>query len=461
MRDLKILETVDNSPCSKTLTIEIPRQEIGEEIDSIYKDLTAHAEIPGFRPGHAPLHLLKLRFGRKVELEGRGKAVEKACQNAIEELKLRVVGEPKVDVDEIAKSAEAPEGGDGEPLKFNMELEFVPEFDIADYKGFEVEIPRMEVKDEDVEQVLDSYQKRFAILVPAPDDRKLDQGDIATLDVVATCEGEPFPEASHEGYRMDLGAREHLPGFEDGIKGMTAGEEKTIDLTLPEDYSIEKYRGKKAEFKVVLRGIHQRQLPEIDDEFAKDLGFDSLEALRKRLRDDLEREMEIRRKEAIRSAIRNRLEQANAIPVPESMVNAEFDYINALQNMELARMGASFDALGDHRAEILAENRTRAEKRVRTTLLLEKIAEKEEIKLGETEFLDYLEGVAVSQGDDPDRFVGYVHKKGLEGYYQRLALERKVLDSLMIHAKVKEVEPAAEAPEKASRSKKKTSENES
>jgi trigger factor len=92
-------------------------------------------------------------------------------------------------------------GGDSEPLKFNVELEFVPEFEIADYQGIEVEIPRMEVKDEDVEQVLDSYQKRFAILVPAPDDRKLDQGDIATLDVVATCEGEPFPEASHEGYR--------------------------------------------------------------------------------------------------------------------------------------------------------------------------------------------------------------------------------------------------------------------
>lgn len=451
MRDLKILETVDNSPCSKTLTIEIPRQEIGEEIDSIYKDLTAHAEIPGFRPGHAPLHLLKMRFGRKVELEGRGKAVEKACQNAIEELKLRVVGEPKVDAEEIAKSTEAAEGGDSEPLKFNMELEFIPEFEVADYQGLEVEIPVMEVKDEDVERVLDTYQKRFAVLVPAPDDRKLDQGDVATLDIVATCEGEPFPEASHEGYRMDLGAREHLPGFEAGVKGMAAGEEKTIELTLPEDYSFEKYRGKPAQFKVVLRAIHQRQLPEIDDEFAKDLGFESLEALRKRFREDLERQAEQRRKETIRGAIRNRLEQANSIPVPETMVSSEFDYINALQNMEMARMGVSLDALGDHRSEVLAENRTLAEKRVRTTLLLERIAEKEEIKLGETEFLDYLEGVAVSQGDDPDRFVGYVHKKGLEGYYQRLALERKVLDALMSKVKIKEVESQAKAPDQESK----------
>ncbi len=455
---MKILETVNNAPCSKTLTIEVGVEEIQQEIDSVYKELGTHALVPGFRPGHAPLHLLKLRFGKAVKNEAQEKVTEKACKDALEELKLQVIGEPKVTPAEKDESEKEQEFGTV-PITFKMEFEYIAPFEVETYKELELDVPHVDVTDKQVDALLESYRQQLAILVPAPEDKTIGKEDIVTLDVKATCEGEPFPEASHEGYMLEIGRTQHLPGFEEALTGLSVGGEKTIDLEIPEHYQIEKYRGKQARFETKVRQINRRQLPKIDDEFAKDLGqFDSLEQLRSNVREGLQREAEQRRKEATKVKARDLLVQANPIPVPERMVEAEFRYINAVQNMELARLGTSFDALGDKKEEVLSENRERAEQRVRAMLLLEKIAEKESLKLGEAEFMDFLEGVAAAQGADPDRFVSQMQKKGLSEYYQRQALENKVLDFLLEHAKVTEVVPSAakEKPKAPKKTAKKT-----
>lgn len=468
---MKILETVDKTPCSKTLTIEVTPEEIGKEIDSVYKELSTNAQIPGFRPGHAPLHLLKLRFGKHVAQEAKEKIVEKACKDALEELKIQPVGDPQVTPKGESKEEAKEEAQEGqeqeqepkqeeefgkEPFVFDFEFEFVPPFEVKDYKGLQVEVPKIETTDDQVREVLDSFRERNAILVPAPKDKAIGKEDIVTLAVEATCDGEPFPEATHESYSMEVGFGRHLPGFEDQLIGLKSDEEKTFELEIPEDYSLEKYRGKRAVLEVRVGQINRRELPELDDEFAKDLSFESLDALKEKVRGNLEQQAERQRKDAIRAALRNRLVEDNAIAVPSAMVGAEFNYITALQNMELMQMGSSFDALGDKKDAVLAENRQRAEHRVRATLLLEKIAEAEEVKIGESEFFDYLESVAAAQGTDIDRFAGYVHKKGLEGYYHRLALEDKVLDFLREHATIQEVEPKAAAKSKKESAKKKS-----
>jgi len=454
---LKIVETVDNSPCSKTLTVEVGVEEIKKEIDSVYGELSKHAQIPGFRPGHAPLHLLQLRFGRAVRKEAEEKVTEKACQEALEELKLQVIGEPQVTPVEKEKQGEkdkaekeetekAPDETEQEfgtvPLKFKLEFEYIPAFDVEGYDGLEVEVPRIEVTDERVDGVLERYRQRMAILVPAPEEQAIAKDDIVTLDVKATCEGEPFPEATDEDFMLEVGYGQYLPGFEEGLMGLKVGDEKEIELEIPETYPVEKYRGQQARFEVRVRQISQRQLPELDDEFAKDLGeYESLEQLRQRIREGLQEEAERRKQDAAKAALRNRLVEKHPIPVPERMVEAEFRYINALQNLELARLGTSFDALGDEKEILLNENRQRAEHRVRARLLLEKVAEKESMKLSEAEFFDFIEGMAAERGTDPDRFVRQMQKKEMTEYYQQLALENKVLNSLLEKAKVVEVEP--------------------
>lgn len=465
---MKIVETVDNSPCSKTLTVEVGVEEIKKEIDSVYGELSKHAQIPGFRPGHAPLHLLQLRFGRAVRKEAEEKVTEKACQEALEELKLQVIGEPQVtpvekkeegekdetEKDETEKdkagkdkAEKAPDEKEEEefgavPLKFKLEFEYVPAFDVEGYDGLEVEVPRIEVTNEQVDGVLERSRQRMAILVPAPEDHVIAKDDIVTLSVQATCEGEPFPEATDEDFMLEIGYGQYLPGFEEALMGLKVGDEKDIELEIPDSYPIEQYRGKQACFEVRVRQISQRQLPELDDEFAKDLGeYESLEQLRRRIREGLQEEADRRKQDAAKAALRNRLVEKHPIPVPERMIEAEFRYINALQNLELARLGTSFDALGDKGEILLNENRQRAQQRVRARLLLEKVAEKESMKLSEAEFFEFIEGMAAERGTDPDRFVRQMQKKEMTEYYQQLALENKVLNFLLEKAKVVEVEP--------------------
>lgn len=439
---MKILETVENSPCSKTMTIEVPVEEFQNEVSELYDELTAHAEIPGFRKGHAPVKLLKMRFEKGVQAEARQKIIEKACQDAIEEQSLRVVGEPKVlPVKEGEEQTEEEQSLD-EPIQFKLEVEFIPEFDVTDYKDMDIEIPTFEVTDEQVDQVLQRQREQMAIVVPVEEeDKAIEKGDIATVDLEATCEGEPFPEAINTDYMMELGSGQHLPEFEQALMGKKAGDEVTVEVDMPESYTLEKYRGKKASFNIKIKKISQRQLPELDDEFAKDLDFDNLEKLKEKIRENLKARREMERENAIKTQVRNRLVEDNDIPAPQAMVDAEFRYINAMQNMELARMGTSFDALGDRKDVLMKENAEQAEQHVRTIMALEKIAEKEEINVSESDFFDYIENAAQAQGIDIDRFVSNIQKKGLQSYYQRQALEDKVLDFLVESANVKEKAP--------------------
>jgi trigger factor len=446
---LKILEQNNSSPCDRKMTIEVPAEEINSQVDDIYKELSAHAQLPGFRPGKAPMNLLKLRFGKKVIEEAREKAVEEACKKVLEDSNLKVIGEPRITPRDKKESEESQEAAGTEEidekqdkaLTFDLEVEHIPEFEPADYDSLEVEIPDWSIKEETVQEVLENFQQRMAMIIPAGEDKVIEDGDIVGLSVEATCGGEPFPEATHDDYAIELGAREHLPGFEDALRGLKVGDETEIKIIMPDDYQLEKYKGQEAVFQVKVNQISTRQLPQIDDEFAKDMGEDSLDDLKKKIRDNLEQEAEQKKKESIKSAIRTKLADINDIPIPKSMLDAEFQYVNALHNAQLAQMGASMEDLGEEKDKVMAENLSVARQRVTGTLVMEKIGEKEELKINESDFFEFLEEKAAEQNMEVDKFFQNVHKRGMEGYYQRLTFENKVLEHLAEKAQVKEIDP--------------------
>lgn len=445
---MKILETVDPNPCAKSLTIEISPEDVNREVEELYKELMTEAQIPGFRPGHAPLHLLKMRFDRIVQKDAREKATESACKKVIEDLGLTIVTEPKVTpVEEKTEESEESEektkvkDSTNEPFSIKLDFEYIPDFEIKDYKPSEIEIPRSEVTDQDIDNHIERFRQQMAIMVPAPEDKAIAVKDIVTLDVKASCEGEPMPEATHSGYTMEIGHEQHLPGFEEALMGMKAGEEKTIDITLPEKYHLEKYQGKTATFEIKVVRINERRLPTVDDEFAKDLGeFESLEDLKAKVRQSLEEQLAAKKIRSAKNVLINKLLKDNPIPVPPSMLNTEFQYISFAQQLRLRQLGASWEDLGDIKDKVLASNRQQAEDNTRTRILLAKIAELEEIKLSEAEFFEYIEKSAEEQQMEPGRLLQMIQKQDQIAIYHDQALKEKILEQLLQSATIKEVD---------------------
>jgi len=419
---LKILEQRDTGTCKKTLKIEIPREEVGSELDELYKEFMENATVPGFRKGKAPRRIVQMKYGKHLGNEAIGKAVETALKNAVDELKLIPVNTPEIG--EIEKEKEE------EPVVFEATFEYAPDLGAVDYRDIRPEVPPQEVTETEVVERLNQLRERNAVYSTI-DDRPVADGDTVSIASVATIGGEPFPDATNNDIMVEVGTKRYIPGFEEALTGMTVGEEKTITLTLPEDYPQEDKRGKEAVFEIKVRLIREKRLPELDDEFAKDLGnFKNLHELKERVRADLSRNREQHRRNQLREAIRKELIQRNAFDVPPSMVMARYNYINALHDMELKRFGTSLEREARRDEGLLARNEKAAEEEVRITLLLEAIAEKEGLELSDEDYYLYLNRVAGEHGHDLAWYAKRVETMGMESYYRRVALEEKVLDFL-------------------------------
>ncbi|MBZ0256323.1 trigger factor, partial [bacterium] len=309
---MKILEQQDIGPCTKSVKIEVPPEDVTSELEGVYKEFMMHAAVPGFRPGKAPRHIVKMKFGKHLDGEAKSKALETAFESAMDELDIKPVNQPEIgDLDEK----------DGnEPIVFEAKFEYVPPFELADYKDIKPEKPESEVPEKEVVETLNRLRENNA-MYETVDDRPAQDDDIVTIASKATIDGEPFPDATHDEIPVQLGSKRYIPGFEEKLVGMKKDEEKTFKLTLPEEYPNESLRGKEAEFEIAIKQIQEKKLPELDDEFAKDMGaFESLADLKNRIREDMEANMEQRARDQYRQAIRDELLKRNTFPVPPSMV---------------------------------------------------------------------------------------------------------------------------------------------
>jgi len=434
---LKILEQQDTGTCTKTLKIEVPRDEIGSELDGVYKEFIENAAVPGFRKGKAPRSIVKMKFGKHLDDEAVNKSLEAGFKRALEELDLKPVTDPEFS--EIEKEKE------DEPVSFTAKFEYAPKVDEADYKDIKLDLPEMDVTEKEVVDALNHLRESNATY-SSIDDRPVGDDDYVFISSNASIDGEPFPEATHDEIVVQIGSGQYIPGFEDAVKGMKIGEKKTIQLTLPEDYPNEEKRGLEAEFEIEAKQIREKHLAELDDEFAKDMGnFDSLDELKERIRDDLARNMVQRREDQKRGAVREELLKRNIFDVPPSMVRAQYNYINAVQDMELKRQGRSLENEAKQDEGFLARNEKTAEEEVRLSMLLHKIAEGESIELAETDYYAYVARMAQQANTDPSAYLRQISSQGMEAYYKRIALEQKVMDFILsLSEKPDEKEPAEE-----------------
>lgn len=440
---MKILETEDVGTCRKRLTVEVPPEEMAGELNDVYAEFLRSADVPGFRRGRAPRYVLQMRYGRVLEKEALRQAAEEAFRKATEEAGLRTVTDPEfTDLDKLTYK-------ENEAITFSAEVECIPEFELADYTGLQPQTEEIQVTEKEVVEAIESFRKNAAYYRSV--DRPVQDWDFVTCSVDATMEGQPFPEATHPEIIIEVGSKRYIPGFAEGLLGGVVGESREMDLVLPDSYPVEEHRGKTAHFSVTVKEIKVENLPELDDEFAKDMGdFNTMAELKDHVQRGLEQSLDARSDQALRESIRRQLLDANVFDPPPSMVRARFNYIQSVQDMDLRRMGSSLDEARKMDQGIEDRNRVRAEEETRLTLILDKIAKRENLEVSDEEYQAYIAGLARREDQDPAVYLRRIEEHDLQVYYQRLALEEKVTNFLLLPPEDRTVSPAIQAEDQTS-----------
>ena len=420
------------------LVITVSPDVFEAEVEKSYKKNVMKMNIPGFRKGKAPRKMIEKMYGADVFYDDAVNAVyPEAYEEAIKEAKITPVDRASVEIISI----------DSEGFKFKATVTVKPEVEIKDYKGIKVEKDAVKVSASEVDSELEAYRKRQARLIDAEEDAVTKNGDNVTFDFEGFVDGKAFEGGKAEDFSLVLGSGQFIPGFEDQMIGKKAGEKFTVNVKFPEDYHAEELKGKDAEFKINLKSIKYEELPELDDEFAKDVSeFDTLaeykEDVKKKLTEKKEKEARTAKENA---AVDKAIENAQ-MDIPELMTKTECrqmmdDFSRRMQQQGLS-MEQYFQFTGQSMDKMMEDMKPQALKRIQTRLVLEKVAEAENIQPSEEEITEEIQKMADAYKMEADKIREAIGESGLEQMKKDMAVQKAV--TVIADAAV-EVEKAADA----------------
>ena len=373
------------------LEVTVNAEEVEEALSESYKRVVKKVNIPGFRKGHVPRAILEKQFGKEVLYE---EAIDiilpKGYLKALEEYKLEPIDQPKLDVKEAFEA--------GKPFAFKATVEVLPEVKLGQYKGLEIEKPKVEIKDEQVSERLASLQERHAELVLS-DKKNLEKGDFAVIDFEGYVDDQPFSGGAAQAHSLEIGSGSFIPGFEEQLIGMEVGTDKDLKVTFPDDYPREDLAGKEATFKVSLKEIKVKEIPEADDEFAKSVGnFETIEDLKADLREKMTEWAKQDAEASFTQAAVNKAVENAEFETPATLVKREMEDLLHRFEHNLAYQGLTLDKYLDYvkksKEEVLEDFRPEALKRVKTDLVLSNIAQTEKMEITEEELNEKLQELA-------------------------------------------------------------------
>jgi trigger factor len=412
--------------------IEITEEEFEKAIQKAYLKNRNKFNIPGFRKGKAPRKIIELNYGEGIFYEDALNIIlPQAYEEAVESLELEPVDSPEVDIEQLEK---------GKPVILKIEVTIKPEVKLGNYKSIEVEKVEYNVTDEDVERELKAIQEKNARIVDASD-REIKEGDIVTIDFKGFIDGEQFEGGTAENQRLEIGSNTFVQGFEEQLIGKKKGDKVDVKVTFPEDYFNENLRGKEATFEVVIHEVKEKELPKLDDEFAKDVSeFDTLEEYKNSIRERLEKEAKDREKIEFENKLVDKVVEEAEVDIPEAMIEHQIEHEIDDFNYRLRLQGLDIDQylnLTNSKLEDLKKQiRPLAEKRVKTDLVLEAIGKKENIKVTEEDIDKELERIAKEYNqEDVDKFKENM-KKGDLSFLEAGIMRDKIIDLLVSNAKI-------------------------
>ncbi len=390
------------SPTRVRLTVEVPFEELKPELDKAYKTIGAQVKVQGFRPGKVPPRILDQRVGRGVVLEEAvQEALPRLYSEAVNEAGVAPVGRPEVDVTKL---------DDGKELTFTAEVDVRPDFDLPAYDSLAVTVADATVADEDVTTQVDELRERFAKLTPI--ERAAAEGDFVTLDLAATVDGEEVPGGTAQGLSYAVGSGDLLEGLDDAITGKSAGDATSFTTTL----IAGEYEGQQAEVAVTVRAVNERELPAADDIWAESTGFASFEELQADVRQRLDRMKKLEQGVEARDKVLDALLATIDVPLPESVVATEIEWRTESTAQQLAQAGMTMDQYleneGKGEEEFAEEVRESATTAVKAQLVLDAVADKEELGVTDAELTDQVVRRAQRAGVSPDQYAQSVVQSG-------------------------------------------------
>ena len=419
--------------CRKELELEISADEVSKAMERVAKEFARLARVPGFRPGKAPIPLIKKRFAEDIKGEVLQTLVPQRVEKAVSEQKLTPVSQPQVDKVEY---------NEGQPVKFRASFEVLPEFALGNYKNLEIEMPEMQITDERVAETLAEMQQRAATFTPV-EGRAVENDDFVQVKLHGTPEGGGDPLQA-DSVLCHVGAEETMEPFNENLRGANAGDHKNFDVEYPADYPDAKLSGKKFHYSVDVLGVKTKTLPEINDEFAKDVSdAASLEELKKKIRDSLEHERDHRQKELQREKVLAELVKLHAFPVPDSLVEHQMDVRLERVVRSLAQQGVDPRAVNVDWVSLRRRQEERARDDVKAELVVDRIATEEQIDVTEEELQHELEHVASHGGESAEAIRARLTKQGALDRMKAKLRSDKTVDWLAQNARVKTVAAAS------------------
>jgi trigger factor len=399
---MSVKSTVEKlSPTRVRINVEVPFTELQPDFDRAYKELAKQVRLPGFRPGKAPAKLLEARIGKEAMLDQVvGDAVPGRYTEAVTSSDVRPLGQPEIEITNKEY---------GQDLTFTAEVDVRPEIELPDLEGLKITVDPIEVTDEEVDTELQNLRARFGTLKGV--ERAAENGDFVSIDLTATVDGEDVPEAKTEGLSHEVGSGQLIEGLDDAIVGLKEGESRVFTTTL----AAGDHAGQEAQVTVTVKSVKERELPDPDDEFAQLASeFDTIDELKNSLTEQVQRVKRVQQAEQIRDkALEVLLEQVD-VPLPENIVQAQVDDTlhNAIHGLEHdeKRFEEALEAQGSSREEFDADNRTNAEKAVKTQLLMDTIADKLDIQVGQNDLTERLVLMSRQYGLEPQQLLQYLQE---------------------------------------------------
>ncbi|MCF8024174.1 MAG: trigger factor [Desulfobacteraceae bacterium] len=427
----------DVSDVKKKVHVEIPQDQVSNKLDEAYKELKKNAKIKGYRPGKVPRAVLERHFKKDVHADVANSLVQDSFRDAIKETDLPVLETTDLD---------APELDPESSYKYAATVELRPELPEADFKGLKLKKTMYSADETEIDSQIERLRQHLAEYKPVDPPRQVENDDYVTVDYQGFKEGQPFdPLPFTEDFAFQVGSSGFPDEFDQQIIGMKPGEEKTFNVKFPEDHQYEKIAGQETELRVVLKELREQVLPEVNDEFAKNFGeFETLEDLRAEIRKNLEQGYEQRTNQELQEQIFQQL-LTEDFEVPEVLVKSEMDDIIQEAERQFAQNGLSMEQLGLSREHLEEQYRGLAEQQTRRHLLLNKIIEQEEIDLSDEELEAEYDKIAQSTGQQKDAIKSY-YRQNPEKHsgFKHALLEKKVIDLIINHAEIEEVEPETE-----------------
>lgn len=435
------------SGLERRLTVGVPADRIDSEVNTRLQKASTNVRLDGFRPGKVPMKVIRQRFGAGVRQEVLGEIMQRSFYEAVTQEDLKPAGQPQIE----PKSMEP-----GKDLQYVATFEVFPEIELADYSVLEVEKPVAEVADADIDTMIETFRKQQATWEVV--ERAAALGDKVNIDYAGSKDGEAFDGGSAEGSDLELGSGRMIPGFEDGIVGMTVGEEKTLSLSFPENYHAEELKGAAVEFKVKLNSVSEKKLAELNEELFAKYGVSEggLEQFRKEIGENMARELKNAIKNKVKSQVMDGLLKIHgSVQVPKALIANEIPVLRNQMLQQFGGMAAQIDAKSLLPDEMFTEQ---AERRVKLGLILNEYISKEDIKAAPEKVREVIEEFAATYEDPQEVINHYYGNQQQLQQIESMVLEDTVVESLIAKAKVAEKAcsyeeamkpPAQEEPESA------------